>query len=907
MTPSKLLRYINGSTNIPMITHTVITAAAKKNGIKKTKAASSIMKKFYTLFALLSIGSLAHADVITNRLSLDLPVCGSQNWCNSVNGDFQILDATTNINGFGPYVSTKTITAGSNITVSTTATGVSISAQAGMTSGATYYIQNTNTLQTGATFYVSSGTVAGQLTAGSFVGNGSGLTGLPPGMVSGATYYANINPASPQSGGISVATGTFSYATQHGASNGITIKNTDTNHYLDNCASASFWTNVSTGATIMSCLQSNLTVNDMIFSLSPYSAGGSPAEVMRLTTAGMTLATPLAVAQGGTGTTSPTISAGTNITSVTGTWPNVTINAATQGGSSSSPLAISSGSATSSVIVTSPTTNVVFDSNTISVALQGPTTSFIGLTSSVTQQGVITAASLGAASLSSTQTFTGQNTFNATVTVSSNLVVNAGPGNLSFTETNGVAGQIMLSTTVPTAGQLPILSSSMTVIATPLRSTILAVDSNGVLISTTVTSSGSSGSGSGTITASTQYQVPFYSVTGSSNVVVGSATLTNDGANLTIDETTTTFKDVKTITETNISSMTISTDSASVGITVLISSPAFLSIASMTWTSTSTVINGPIGLNGPLYTFPSTVGTAGGIFTVNTSSAVGISSAPTLSGTNITGIPAASINAGTLGASVVSSDTLLGDMTGTGNSPLTVTAAATQANITTLSNGAGITVSKGITASSMTLSSIATPSAAATGSIWNDSNYNAFMSSAGSVLQNIPSGLFSIYASSTSTGTATAVAWLGSVDVKGSITLPTNFFTVGKTIYIVLEGTHTRTGTPTLTPTITLGGTTILSTGAITMGAYTNETQGQPWKLEATLTCYSTGVSGVIKGHGLLRFWNSDISGTSTVLNLQSGTNTINTAAAQALQFNTTWSATPNSITIMSGYGMVLF
>ena len=272
-----------------------------------------------------------------------------------------------------------------------------------------------------------------------------------------------------------------------------------------------------------------------------------------------------------------------------------------------------------------------------------------------------------------------------------------------------------------------------------------------------------------------------------------------------------------------------------------------------------------------------------------------ISAAVNLSGTQATGTMAAA-----------RMPALTGDVTSSAGAVAT-TAAATQANITTLSNGAGITVSKGITASSMTLSSIATPSAAATGSIWNDSNYNAFMSSAGSVLQNIPSGLFSIYASSTSTGTATAVAWLGSGDVKGSITLPTNFFTVGKTIYIVLEGTHTRTGTPTLTPTITLGGTTILSTGAITMGAYTNETQGQPWKLEATLTCYSTGASGVIKGHGLLTLWNSDIAGTATVLNLQSGTNTINTAATQALQFNTTWNATPNSITIMSGYGMVLF
>ena len=41
----------------------------------------------------------------------------------------------------------------------------------------------------------------------------------------------------------------------------------------------------------------------------------------------------LKVANGGTGTASPGLVAGTNITSITGTWPNQTINAATQGGS----------------------------------------------------------------------------------------------------------------------------------------------------------------------------------------------------------------------------------------------------------------------------------------------------------------------------------------------------------------------------------------------------------------------------------------------------------------------------------------------------------------------------------------------------------------------------------------------
>ena len=45
------------------------------------------------------------------------------------------------------------------------------------------------------------------------------------------------------------------------------------------------------------------------------------------TTGTITLAGTLAVASGGTGTATPSLVAGTNITSITGTWPNQTINA----------------------------------------------------------------------------------------------------------------------------------------------------------------------------------------------------------------------------------------------------------------------------------------------------------------------------------------------------------------------------------------------------------------------------------------------------------------------------------------------------------------------------------------------------------------------------------------------------
>lgn len=71
-------------------------------------------------------------------------------------------------------------------------------------------------------------------------------------------------------------------------------------------------------------------------------------------------------------------------------------------GSSSLPLAISSGSASSSVIVSSPTGNVIVDSNTFVASLRGSTSAFLQLNpSSVTLQGVVSAGSLGALTTSS--------------------------------------------------------------------------------------------------------------------------------------------------------------------------------------------------------------------------------------------------------------------------------------------------------------------------------------------------------------------------------------------------------------------------------------------------------------------------------------------------------------------------
>lgn len=91
-------------------------------------------------------------------------------------------------------------------------------------------------------------------------------------------------------------------------------------------------------------------------------------------------------------------------------------------------------------------------------------------------------------------------------------------------------------------GQLTVSGSSLTVTgargiratygisggsltARNLSNTLVAVDANGVLISTTVTGGGSGGGITGSINNATQFQLAYYNVTGSSNVLSGTNTI----------------------------------------------------------------------------------------------------------------------------------------------------------------------------------------------------------------------------------------------------------------------------------------------------------------------------------------------------------------------------------------------
>lgn len=93
----------------------------------------------------------------------------------------------------------------------------------------------------------------------------------------------------------------------------------------------------------------------------------------------------LPVANGGTGTATPNLVAGTQVT-ISGTWPNQTINALTGGASA---LAVTTGSSAGfASIASSPTAVINFEATQFNAALKGGATGYVSLNqSSVTLQG----------------------------------------------------------------------------------------------------------------------------------------------------------------------------------------------------------------------------------------------------------------------------------------------------------------------------------------------------------------------------------------------------------------------------------------------------------------------------------------------------------------------------------------
>jgi hypothetical protein len=128
---------------------------------------------------------------------------------------------------------------------------------------------------------------------------------------------------------------------------------------------------------------------------------------------------------------------------------------------------------------------------------------------------------------------------------------------------------------------------------------------------------------------------------------------------------------------------------------------------------------------------------------------------------------------------------------------------------------------------------------------------------------------------------------------SGSVTLPANFFSVGKTIRVKASGFYTRTAGDDLRVRIYLGATTILDTAVQDPSTVT----GFGWRFESDITCRTTGAPGTVMGQGRLELSTSATASANWQLVNTGAAIGVTTTGALAVNLTALWGGAGNSFT----------
>jgi hypothetical protein len=120
---------------------------------------------------------------------------------------------------------------------------------------------------------------------------------------------------------------------------------------------------------------------------------------------------------------------------------------------------------------------------------------------------------------------------------------------------------------------------------------------------------------------------------------------------------------------------------------------------------------------------------------------------------------------------------------------------------------------------------------------------------------------------------------------RGSLSLPANFLTVGKTLKIKLMGWINATSNPNLTLRLKYGTTDISSD----THAMTSTDSNSVFTLEYIVTCRTVGASGTVFVQGTVTYERTD--DLHQILNAKTATVTIDTTAAEAIDMTAEFSA----------------
>lgn len=188
----------------------------------------------------------------------------------------------------------------------------------------------------------------------------------------------------------------------------------------------------------------------------------------------------------------------------------------------------------------------------------------------------------------------------------------------------------------------------------------------------------------------------------------------------------------------------------------------------------------------------------------------------------------------------------------------------------------------------------AAPGSPLEGDLWNDSTRKCLQGYLAGIKSSLTTCIFTQTATVTVSNTTSELTILGSG--IGSLTLPANFFTVGKTIDCELHGHYSNAGTPTLRVRFYLGSTVIADTGVITTPSFTGD---EHLRIRLIVTCRTTGASGSVSVSAECRS-HSGASGGGSYFEMEMIPTevTVDTTASQALNITAQWgtAASGNSI-----------
>lgn len=186
------------------------------------------------------------------------------------------------------------------------------------------------------------------------------------------------------------------------------------------------------------------------------------------------------------------------------------------------------------------------------------------------------------------------------------------------------------------------------------------------------------------------------------------------------------------------------------------------------------------------------------------------------------------------------------------------------------------------------------------GTLWNDSTQEALQAFVSGIEQTLVGVIFTQTASTTIANTTTETTLFATG--VGTLTLPANFWVVGKTIRIEIHGDIADAGNPTVEVQAYYGATSLIDSGAITLSGLAGT---EEWECEVVITCRSVGATGTVE---TVIDWEYETSvGSSAIerLDVSGVLRTIDTTASGALDVTFQWGTAAAANTIESEVAFV--